>query len=949
MTATRVASGLNQPLFVTYAPGDTSRLFIVEKGGDVEILDLTTGQLLPTPFLSIADQLSTNSERGLLGLAFSPNYATDHTIYVNMTNPSGAIDVRSYQLSANPNVINEATANVLLTFAHPNGNHNGGWLGFGPDGYLYVGSGDGGGSTANDLNNPARDPNSLLGKILRIDVSSDAFPGDPNRDYAIPGTNPFAGGGGAPEIWATGLRNPFRASFDPVTGHLIIGDVGEVRYEEVNIMFNGQGGADFGWNVLEGAHPQTGNAGDVTSGAFVAPVIEYGHGSGTTQGNSITGGIVYRGPITALQGQYIFADYVSGNIWTAPYSELLAIAQSGRVNPLTGAELYRLNGDFTANVGSVGSIASFGTDANGNLYVVDLGGEVFRLDSISNAAPTIASNAQTVVVQEDAIVGSLTGIAEPTDADAEAVRVTITSLPTAGTLTLNGNPVLVGDRIPAGSLDNLIFRPNTNTTNNNASAGARTLGFNFTEGLTNPIAATIVFSIVLETNDTLTGTNNGETLDGAGGNDVISALGGPDIIYGSTGNDLLEGGAGDDTIDGGADTDQVTYANASAGVTVSLAITTTQSVGGGQGVDRIVAVENLTGSNGFGDTLTGNAGNNQIAGLGGADTLLGGDGNDALFGGAGVDNLSGEGGDDLLYVVGNDAQLEGGSGYDQVIVLDAAGVSITIESGVEYVAGNNGNDTISAAGLATAIVIGGAIGADTLTGGSGNDTLAGGEGTDQVNGGDGADLLFGGLGVDNFSGGDGDDLIYILGNDGTIDGGAGFDRAIVLDTVGVSISLGSGIEYAAGGVGNDTLDGSGLATALTIGGAEGTDIVRGGSLGDILAGGTGNDTVFGNSGDDQIFGGDGDDQLYGGAGADAFTSGIGNDVLFIENGSGNDAVFGFANGIDLFNFSLHATVDAFTDLAVSALGSDALVTFAGGQLFIVGAAGQIDAADFVFA
>ncbi len=947
MSSTRVASGLSQPLFVTHAPNDPNRLFIVEKGGDVEILNLATGQISATPFMTIGDQISTTSERGLLGLAFSPSFSasTGGTVYVYLTNPSGATEVRSYQASGT--VANEATSNIIMTFPRPNANHNGGWIDFGPDGMLYISSGDGGGGTANSLDNPARDPNSLLGKLLRINVSSDQFPADPNKDYAIPNDNPFAGGGGAPEIWATGLRNPFRGSFDPVTHHLFLADVGEVTHEEVNVLLAGEGGQDFGWNVLEGVHGQTGSDDDAFNDLYTPPVIEYDHGSGPYQGNSVTGGIVYRGPITALQGQYIFADFISGNIWTVPSSELVALAQSGDVNPIVDSEMYRMNDDWTPDVGTIGSISSFGTDASGNIYAVDLGGEIFRLDSISNVAPTIASPTQNVTIQEDAVIGRLTGISEPTDGDGEAVRVTITSLPTAGSLTLAGIAVDVGDRIAATDLDTLIFTPNPDVTNATANQAARTLGFTFTEGLTNPSSASIVFSITPETNDFITGNGSDETLDGAGGNDSLAGLGGADTLFGATGNDNLEGGTGDDTLNGGAGIDTLSYVNASGGVTATLASSTAQSVGGGQGVDTVTLFENINGS-GFADTLTGDGNANTLAGLVGDDALNGGGGNDLLFGGAGADDLSGGEGDDNLYVFENDDLLDGGNGYDQVIVLNSQAVNITIDSGVEYVAGNSGNDILSAAAMTTAIVIGGASGDDTLTGGSGDDTLAGGDGTDTVNGGLGADLLFAGTGSDNFFGGDGDDKIYILGNDGTIDGGVGFDRAIVLDTAGVSVTIGANTEYGAGNIGNDTLNASGLATAITLGGADGADTLRGGSAADTMAGGTGNDDVFGNGGGDNLIGGDGNDRLFGGAGDDLLTGGIGSDRAFVEDASGTDYVFGFENGLDKFNFSLHSSVNAFGDLVITGNGTDAFVNFNGGQLVIFGAAGQIEASDFEF-
>jgi Ca2+-binding RTX toxin-like protein len=199
------------------------------------------------------------------------------------------------------------------------------------------------------------------------------------------------------------------------------------------------------------------------------------------------------------------------------------------------------------------------------------------------------------------------------------------------------------------------------------------------------------------------------------------------------------------------------------------------------------------------------------------------------------------------------------------------------------------------------------------------------------------------------SGGDGDDRLHVQGNDALLDGGAGFDQVIVIDTAGVTITMGSGIESATGNSGNDSIDGSLLSTALTLDGAGGIDILRGGSDIDVINGGLGSDTLFGNSGNDQLFGGDGDDSLYGGAGDDQFTTGIGSDVFFIESASGNDSVLDFIDGLDLFDFSEHGLVASMADLTITDSGSDALVTFDGGQITVFGAVGFIDDADFLFA
>ena len=343
ISATRVASGLNQPLYVVAPPGDTAHLFIVEKGGAIKTLDLNTGVLAPVPFLSVT--VDSSGERGLLGLAFDPNYASNGYFYIYETVTTGGVhnQVVRYQVSGgvptNPQtVINLGPLSVAT-------NHNAGWMGFGPDGYLYIATGE----NANGPN--AQDLSNLLGKILRIDVH-DGLP------YDIPADNPFVGVGGARgEIFAFGLRNPWRPSFDTATGTFFIADVGASAFEEINI---GQKGANYGWPNIEGFG---------SNPAYVNPIHAYSHNGG---GASITGGYVYRGEADGLNGQYFFADFVLGKLFTLRFdgSSWVATERTGQIQ---------------ANVGSINAPASFGEDARGNLYIVDFDGEIFRL------TPSVAS------------------------------------------------------------------------------------------------------------------------------------------------------------------------------------------------------------------------------------------------------------------------------------------------------------------------------------------------------------------------------------------------------------------------------------------------------------------------------------------------------------------------------------------------------------------------------
>lgn len=365
----RVASGLSQPLWVAAVPDGSGRIFVVERAGRIRILNPGNGSILPTPFLDVAGETTTEGERGLLGFATAPDFAASGIFYVYLTNLAGDSELRRYRtLAGNPDRADAASGDVILAFDQPQSNHNGGWIGFGPDGFLYIASGDGGGS--GDPQNNAQNRGNLLGKMLRIDVARDAFGSDPLRDYAIPGDNPFAGGGGRPEIWAYGLRNPFRASFDAATGNLWIGDVGQGAVEEIDLMRPQDGGANFGWRVVEGTRQFSGPP----QAGFTPPVAEYAHGSGPRQGNSVTGGQVYRGPVESLRGLYIFGDFIRGNLWSIPVSRI----SLGTTLSSDGFTLR--NGDFAPDRGTIDSPAAFGVDEGGHLYIVDLDGEIFRIE-----------------------------------------------------------------------------------------------------------------------------------------------------------------------------------------------------------------------------------------------------------------------------------------------------------------------------------------------------------------------------------------------------------------------------------------------------------------------------------------------------------------------------------------------------------------------------------------
>jgi glucose/arabinose dehydrogenase len=367
LTTTVVQSGFTSPLYVTAPPGDFERIFVVEQGGRIKIIK--NGNLLPTPFLNLSTKVSCCGERGLLGLAFHPNYANNGYFYVNYTNTAGNTVVARYQVSTNPDSA-DTVGVILLTVTQPFSNHNGGWIGFSPyDGYLYIALGDGG--SGGDPQNNGQDSLTLLGKILRIDV-------DTSSGYKVPPDNPFIGTGFLPEIWAYGLRNPWRCSFDRLTGDFYIADVGQNAWEEVNFEPDtSSGGINYGWRLKEGTHCFNPSTNCDTLGLTTDPIYEYPHSDGC----SVTGGYVYRGcAIPDLQGTYFFGDYCSGTVWSFQYDG---------VDP---SEFQ----DRTAELG-VGffNISSFGEDGRGEIYIVGHNnGIVYRI--VPDGVPTQCGNCLAV-------------------------------------------------------------------------------------------------------------------------------------------------------------------------------------------------------------------------------------------------------------------------------------------------------------------------------------------------------------------------------------------------------------------------------------------------------------------------------------------------------------------------------------------------------------------------
>lgn len=355
LSVTQVATGLSAPVYVTAPAGDLDRLFIVERGGRIKIL--TGGAVLSTPFLDISSQVATSGEQGLLSMAFHPNYAVNGFFYVYYSNLIGDTTISRFTVSGDPNVANAATETVIKTIDQTLTNHQGGQLQFGSDGKLYAGLGDGG--SGYDPNNMAQNMGVLQGKMIRLDV-------DGTQPY-IPVDNPFVGGGDPlDEIWASGLRNPWRFSFDRETGDLYIADVGQDTFEEISFQPVGSlGGENYGWRCMEGTSC-TGLSGCLCNSPLLTnPIVEYGHALGDC---SITGGYVYRGcGLPNYQGTYFYADFCSDRIWSFKYDGANVTQHIERTNELIPSQ------------GPIGAIVSFGEDGAGELYIVSIGGSIYKI------------------------------------------------------------------------------------------------------------------------------------------------------------------------------------------------------------------------------------------------------------------------------------------------------------------------------------------------------------------------------------------------------------------------------------------------------------------------------------------------------------------------------------------------------------------------------------------
>jgi len=372
LDAELVVSGLRQPLFATHVQGDERHLLVLERTGKLKVVDIITSQTRATPVLDLSSLVRLEGDGGVLGAAVAPGTGPSRALYIYYTSgapgasPSATATLARYTLDVATLVAAPASAQIILQYNRPRIGHNGGWIGFSPvDGYLYISLGDGGSAGTLDPTNASQTTSGMVfqGKVLRIDPAADAFASDPNRNYTIPADNPFVGTANDAEIWAYGLRNPWRCSFDRATGDLWVADVGEDAYEEVNIIPAGAGGGNYGWRCMEG--PDCTGADPCPCPPSIAPSLTYNHDLGL----SITGGYVYSGQLLpGLVGTYIFADFQLPKLFAyTPGGSLQNLTPDIEPQPVTSPRV-------------LANLAAFGEDSRGEIYFMDFfNGRLFKI------------------------------------------------------------------------------------------------------------------------------------------------------------------------------------------------------------------------------------------------------------------------------------------------------------------------------------------------------------------------------------------------------------------------------------------------------------------------------------------------------------------------------------------------------------------------------------------
>ncbi len=691
--AVRVAGGFDRLIGAAFAHGVDGFVYVLgeNRSGVVSRVDLETGAA--TTFLDVPnDELGDGNEEGLLGIAFHPDYAANGRFFLHTANQAGDIEIREFlRDAADPTVADPGSGQTVLLEPHPDfRNHNGGTVLFGPDGFLYISIGDGGGGF--DPGEDAQDASNLLGAILRIDIDGDDFPDDPTRNYAIPADNPFAAGGGAPEIWHFGLRNPFRFSFDAATGDMYIGDVGQGRREEIDFQPAGQGGLNFGWDVLEGSLPGQRDPDEPAPDdpGLTGPAFEIAH----PVAQSITGGVVNHGPGGAA-GAYVFADFITGAVF------------AGR--GLDGESALNVV-DVTDRVASAEASfafpSQFATDAEGAIYVTTILGDLFRLDfgptsgdgadllNGGDGADTIDGGAGADILLgedgdddlaggpgDDRLIGGAGADAMAGGAGDDRYTVTeagdvVTELPGEG--DLDRVDAFVDFPIPAG-VELLVGRhAATSLTLQGHDGGETIVGADLAgagDAIDGGAGDDSLFGLAGD--DVLAGGDDSDTLRGGAGRDTLQGGAGDDVLLGEAGEDDLSGGLGDDRLIGGDGRDSMAGGTGDDRYTVTETGDVVAELAGEGAADRIDAfvdfvnsanVEILSGRfSATGLTLTGHGGGESILGSDAADRLIGRAGDDAILGGDGRDRIFGNSGDDVITGGGGDDRVTGQFGADRFI------------------------------------------------------------------------------------------------------------------------------------------------------------------------------------------------------------------------------------------------------------------------------------------
>ncbi|NBJ13270.1 PQQ-dependent sugar dehydrogenase [Microvirga arsenatis] len=979
---TTVATGIDKPTYIAGDPANADRLYILEKTGSLKMMSLSQGPSSMTTVLDLTAQISTVGERGLTGFAFHPQFGQgdNRKVYLTMSNQQGKTELREYSLDNNGVVVPSSMKLVLKVNDYTEGSvfHRAGWIGFGPDGLLYMTTGDG------EVLASAQDPQDLRGKVLRLKVDGgDSYQDDPDKNFEIPEGNPtqFAGVPGTfakSEVYAIGFRNPWRASFDS-EGRMFIGDVGQEQYEEINLLATGasiQVGANYGWGhsgpTDDGPEPEGPN------NPYTNPIDYYANIRHPTApeeerlGASVTGGYVYNGPVEALKGRYIFADFGSGRFFTLSENEEGNWQRTEVTNLILGTVTGRIEG-----------ITSFGMDAQGNLYVADLGsfqtpstGVIYRLTPqavVTDTGDVLNGAAGNDTLHGGAGNDTLHGGDDDDQLFGEADADELYG--DAGADTLDGGAG--DDMLYGGAGDDTYILNNGDTILEFADEGIDivlsklgnyTLGSNL-ENLT-----------LLDEAFVGIGNNLDNHIIGNSGTNILYGDDGADTLNGGNGNDLLNGGAGHDTYivngngdeiieeeDGGTDTVQssATYSLVYLEFIERLTLTGTAAIDG-----------------------TGNGLDNEIVGNDAANILDGAGGKDAFSGG---------GGDDTYYVDSEDDSIveANGKGTDTIIV---SGIAYTLADGVhvENIKAHTENDFGDLTGNGFANIFRGNKGANLIDGRGGNDTVvltgkwADYEITDNKNGsftledkrqnGDGTDTIRnveifqfadGAVSAENLlnpvpteiSLGKGEDAVaentkneVVFGTFAVTDNDGDTHRFELTDNAGGRFAVdpltgklrvvdGVRLDFEQAAQHNITVkvtDAAGTGASITrtftikvqdvlnenASGSTRSDVILGGVGGDTLSGGAGDDTLSAGAGDNQLNGDDGNDRLIGEAGNDIFSGGAGDDTL--DAGAGNDRVSGDAGNDSLTG---GAGNDVFgggdgNDRLVGGLGKD---TFTGGK------------------